>query len=163
MTTLQQHIQFTVRQVVERHPRAWLELARVSDACRDLIEASPAMPRPDPQAALEWYTGGGWRIDSAGEAIHISSVMEVEIKRPVFQCPDLVGDLANPKRQTLGVLPYLRRSDDLDGNWQRIQAYIATHWNEHPDPDDPDRTEWAVPIHTYGANRYAHNKSTLKR
>jgi hypothetical protein len=77
--------------------------------------------------------------DFSASAIHISSVMEVEIKQRVFQCPDLVGDLTNPKKQTLGVLPYLRRSDDADGNWQRIQAYVAAHWNEHPDPDDPVR------------------------
>jgi len=77
--------------------------------------------------------------DFSASAIHISSVMEVEIRRRVFQCPDLVGDLTNPKKQTLGVLPYMRRSDDADGNWQRIRAYVAAHWNEHPDPDDLDR------------------------
>src|SRR6266508_6862503 len=77
--------------------------------------------------------------DFSVSAIHISSVMAVEIKRRVFQCPDLVGDLTNPKKQTLGVLPYMRRSDDADGNWQRIRAYVAAHWNEHPDPDDLDR------------------------
>ncbi|NJM05236.1 hypothetical protein HC891_01870 [Candidatus Gracilibacteria bacterium] len=77
--------------------------------------------------------------DFSASAIHISSVMEVEIKRRVFACPGLVGDLANPKRHTLGVLPFLRRSDDLDGNWARIQAYVAANWHEHPDPDEPGR------------------------
>jgi hypothetical protein len=77
--------------------------------------------------------------DYSAPAIHISSVMEIAIRQRVFSCPDLVGELANSKRQTLGVLPYLQRSDDLDGNWQRIQTYIAAHWNENLDPDDPQR------------------------
>lgn len=81
--------------------------------------------------------------DYSAPAIHISSVMEIEIKRRVFTCPDLVGDLTSPKRQTLGVLPHLERNDDIDGNWQRLQVYIAAHWNEHLDPEDPER---AIPF-----------------
>ncbi len=98
--------------------------------------------------------------DFSASAIHISSVMEVELKRRVFQCPDLVGELANPKRQTLGVLPYLRRSDDLEGNWQRIQAYIAAHWNEHPDPDDPDRVVRFDDLITKAINRIGQLRNT---
>lgn len=77
--------------------------------------------------------------DYSAPAIHLSSVLESEVKRRIFACPGLVGNLANPRRQTLGVLPYLRRSDDLDGNWTRISAYVAAHWNDRPVPDDPDR------------------------
>lgn len=47
----------------------WKELSRLSDACRDLVAASPAGAWPGPQAALEWYVGGGWRIDRAGEEL----------------------------------------------------------------------------------------------
>lgn len=98
--------------------------------------------------------------DFSAPAIHISSVMEVEIRRRVYQCPDIVGDLANPKKQTLGVLPYLRRSDDPDGNWQRIQSYVAVHWNEHPDPDDPDRCVRFDDLITKAINRIAQLRNT---
>ncbi len=50
-------------------PIPWRELARLSDACRDLVSASPAHSWPSPQAALDWYVGGGWQIDRAGEEI----------------------------------------------------------------------------------------------
>lgn len=98
--------------------------------------------------------------DFSASAIHISSVMEVELKRRVFQCPDLVGELANPKRQTLGVLPYLRRSSDPEGNWQRIQDYVATHWNEKPDPNDPDRVVRFDDLITKSVNRIAQLRNT---
>lgn len=77
--------------------------------------------------------------DYSAPAIHLSSVIEIEVKRRIFGCPGIVGELASPRRQTLGVLPYLRRSDDLDGNWARISAYAAAHWNDRPNPDDPNR------------------------
>jgi hypothetical protein len=98
--------------------------------------------------------------DFSAPAIHISSVMEVEIRRRVYQCPDIVGDLVNPKKQTLGVLPYLRRSDDPDGNWQRIQSYVVDHWNEHPDPDDPDRCVRFDDMITKAINRIAQLRNT---
>lgn len=77
--------------------------------------------------------------DYSAPAIHLSSVVEIEVKRRIFACPDLAGDLASPKRQTLGVLPYLRRSDDPEGNWGRINAYVAVRWQENPNPDDVTR------------------------
>jgi hypothetical protein len=98
--------------------------------------------------------------DFSAPAIHISSVMEVEIKRRVFQCPELVGELSNPKKQTLGVLPYLRRSDDPDGNWQHIQAYVAANWNEHPDPDDSARVVRFDDLITKAINRIAQLRNT---
>jgi hypothetical protein len=98
--------------------------------------------------------------DYSAPAIHLSSVMEVEIKRRVFACPDLVGDLALPKRQTLGVLPYLRRSDDLEGNWQRIQRHVAVHWNDRPDPDDPQRVVRFDDLITKAINRISQLRNT---
>jgi hypothetical protein len=78
--------------------------------------------------------------DYSAPAIHISSVVELEVQRRVFACPDLVGDLAKPKKQTLGVLPWMRQHPELtEGNWDRMTQYIATHWNERIDPDDPDK------------------------
>ncbi|MFQ3663031.1 MAG: hypothetical protein SNJ69_11640 [Chloroflexaceae bacterium] len=50
--------------------------------------------------------------DDSAPAIHLSSLIESEVKRRIFACPGLVSDLANPGRQTLGVLPYPQRSDD---------------------------------------------------
>lgn len=47
----------------------WVDLARLSDACRDLVAASPTQPWRSPQEALDWYTGGGWQVDRAGEAL----------------------------------------------------------------------------------------------
>ncbi len=100
--------------------------------------------------------------DFSAPAIHISSVMEVEIKRRVFACPGLLGDVANPKKQTLGTLPFLRlkRNDDFDGNWQRIMDYVASHWNEHLDPDDPERIVRFDDIVTKAINRISQLRNT---
>jgi hypothetical protein len=79
--------------------------------------------------------------DYSAPAIHISSVIEIEVQRRVFACPDLVGDLTKPKKQTLGVLPWMRQNPHhTEGNWERITQYSATHWNEQIDPDDLSRT-----------------------
>ena len=58
----------------------WRELARLSEACRDLIDASPQGAWASPQAALAWYVNGGWRIDRAGEAI----LRTIEAKDPAL-------------------------------------------------------------------------------
>jgi len=79
--------------------------------------------------------------DYSAPAIHFSSVIEIEIQRRVFACPDLVGDLSRPKKQTLGILPWMRQNPDLtEGNWERLQQYVAAHWNEQIDPDDLGRS-----------------------
>ena len=79
--------------------------------------------------------------DFSAPAIHLSSVMELEIQRRVFACPGLVGHIAEPRNQTLGKLPWMRREPELtEGNWNRITAYVAAHWNEQIDPEDPTRT-----------------------
>ncbi len=79
--------------------------------------------------------------DYSAPAIHFSSVMEIEVRRRVFACPDLTGDLSKPKRQTLGVLPWMRQNPDMtEGNWDCLQQYVADHWNEPIDPDDLSRT-----------------------
>lgn len=78
--------------------------------------------------------------DYSAPAIHFSSVMEIEVQRRVFACPDLIGDLSKPKRQTLGVLPWMRQNPELtDDNWNRLQQYVAAHWNEQIDPEDLNR------------------------
>ena len=47
----------------------WKELARLSTACQELLAASPTGHWSGPQAALDWYVGGGWRVDRAGEEL----------------------------------------------------------------------------------------------
>lgn len=80
--------------------------------------------------------------DYSAPAIHVSGVLERAIQQRVFGCPTLVGDVANPKRQTLGTLPYLRRAGheqhEAQENWQHIVAYTQRHWQGHRDPDDPE-------------------------
>ncbi len=108
--------------------------------------------------------------DYSAPAIHLSSVIEIEVKRRIFTCPGLVGELANPRRQTLGVLPYLQRSDDLEGNWARISAYAAAHWNDRPIPDDPERVisfddliSKALSRISYLRNKAAHTEPLPRR
>lgn len=48
----------------------WAELQRLSHATRDLLDATPATPWQTPQAAINWYVNGGWRMDQAGEEIN---------------------------------------------------------------------------------------------
>jgi phage shock protein A len=34
----------------------------------------------------------------------------------------------------------MRQNPELtEGNWERLQRYVAAHWNEQIDPDDPSR------------------------
>jgi hypothetical protein len=80
--------------------------------------------------------------DYSAPAIHVSSVLEIENRTRVFQCPDLLGFGAQPKQQTLGTLPGMRqrRSTDADAqhNWQQITTYAARHWQGAVLPDEPD-------------------------
>jgi hypothetical protein len=79
--------------------------------------------------------------DYSAPAIHFSSVMEIEVQRRVFACPDLTGDFNKPKKQMLGVLPSMRQNPgSTEGNWECLQRYVAIHWNEQIDPDDLSRT-----------------------
>lgn len=48
----------------------WGEFLRLSHATQELIEASPAAAWATPQAAVEWYVRGGWRMDRAGGQIN---------------------------------------------------------------------------------------------
>lgn len=91
--------------------------------------------------------------DYSAPAIHLSSVVEIEVKRRFFACPDIAGDLANHKRQTLGTLPYLWRSDDIHGNGRRISDYATSHWQERPNPADPDRVITVDDLIKKGLNR----------
>jgi len=79
--------------------------------------------------------------DYSAPAIHVSSVVEVEVKRRIFACPGLESEVAHHKNQTLGRLPFMRWKPQLfSGDWERIVAHAAAHWNGNVDPDDPDAT-----------------------
>jgi hypothetical protein len=47
----------------------WDELWRLSRAARDLLAALPSTTWATPDDAIAWYTGGGWRVDQAGEEL----------------------------------------------------------------------------------------------
>lgn len=47
----------------------WGELARLSDAAGGLLAAAPSRAWATPREAIDWYIGGGWRLDQAGEEI----------------------------------------------------------------------------------------------
>lgn len=48
----------------------WGELLRLSHAAQTLIAAAPTVAWSTPQAAVDWYVQGGWRMDSAGEQLN---------------------------------------------------------------------------------------------
>lgn len=76
--------------------------------------------------------------DFSAPAIHISSVLEIEIQRRVFRCPGLVGQAALPKKQTLGLLPFMRwKPGETMGDWDRIVAFVSTQWDGAVVRDDP--------------------------
>lgn len=75
--------------------------------------------------------------DFSAPAIHVSSVLEIAIQRRIFTCPDLVGTAALPKKQTLGLLPFMRRKpEETDGDWERLVAFVARRWDGQVIPDD---------------------------
>ena len=47
----------------------WGELARLSQAATTLLDATPRSSWAKPADAVEWYVGGGWRVEQAGEQI----------------------------------------------------------------------------------------------
>lgn len=47
----------------------WEELLRLSRAAAETLAASPTREWANPADAIAWYTGGGWRLDRAGEEL----------------------------------------------------------------------------------------------
>lgn len=94
--------------------------------------------------------------DYSAPAIHISSVVELEVQRRIFACPGLTGDFAKPRKQTLGTLPFMRNNPHLtEGNWDTITHFVAQHWNEQIDPDDPEQHVTFDQLVTKALNRIA--------
>ncbi len=72
---LERHAQGLWGRRTAGHPRsvAWGELQRLATAAAELALATPAdlsAPWATPQAAIDWYTGGGWRMDRAGAELN---------------------------------------------------------------------------------------------
>lgn len=78
--------------------------------------------------------------DFSAPAIHLGSVLEIEVKKRVFDQLNLVGDNGKPLMKTLGTLGWLRNNPTHpSGNWAVVSAYVGARWNSYPDPDDPQR------------------------
>jgi hypothetical protein len=83
--------------------------------------------------------------DFSAPAIHVSSVLEVENQKRVFRCPNLIGDGAKPKKQTLGTLPFWRlahrnkmdATEAAQANWLHIVGYAGEHWQGEITPNEP--------------------------
>ena len=90
------------------HPKAipWDELGRLSQAARTLLEVSAPLPWPTPQAAIDWYTADGWRLDQAG----------LEIMR----------DLAHPTPDLLALIAPLRAA--YRARWEQHMIEWSAVW-----------------------------------
>jgi hypothetical protein len=78
--------------------------------------------------------------DYSAPVIHIASVVEAELQERVARCPDLTGAAFPHGRPSLGTLPFmLRHPERTEGDWERLLAYLAIHWNAHIDQDAPDQ------------------------
>jgi hypothetical protein len=68
---VQRHIQ-GLWGTITSHPQAktiaWSELLRLSQAAQTLLTVTPD-EWPDLDAAIAWYTEGGWQLDQAGDAM----------------------------------------------------------------------------------------------
>lgn len=73
--------------------------------------------------------------DYSAPAIHISSVLEVELGRRVAAIPGLSEGAIPGRHATLGTLGGIRRKRPAD--WAQITNYIAGIWRAAIDPDDP--------------------------
>lgn len=100
----------------------WDELGRLSTAARSLLEASATLPWPTPQAAVDWYTGDGWRLDRAG----------LEIMR----------DLGRPTPDLLALIAPLRAA--YRARWEEHMIEWSVVWAGAgcPTPPLPSAGEW---------------------
>lgn len=72
--------------------------------------------------------------DYSAPAIHVSSVLEVELSRRVEAIPGLSAEAIPGGHATLGTLAGIRRKRPDD--WARISGYVSTRWRAAIDPDD---------------------------
>lgn len=87
------------------HTIAWSELLRLSQAAATLQAAWPTNTWATPAEAIAWYTGGGWRVDQAGE----------EILRDLTKSPPELLALISPLRAA-----YRTRWEYLMRTWSEV-------------------------------------------
>ncbi|HVC81668.1 MAG TPA: PglZ domain-containing protein [Chloroflexota bacterium] len=104
----------------------WGELTRLALAARDLLDAAPKGDWRNPVQAIEWYAGGGWRVDRAGEELLRT------LDTPV---PEIVS-LLNPIRDA-----FRNRWEDLAIRWSQV-------WREagYPPAGLTTAGEWLKPL-----------------
>jgi hypothetical protein len=74
--------------------------------------------------------------DYSAPAIHISSVLEIELGRRVLAIPGLSAAAIPGGHPTLGTLGGIRNKRPED--WARIVTYVSACWRDHVDPDDSE-------------------------
>lgn len=84
--------------------------------------------------------------DYSAPAIHLSSVLEIENQRRIFACADLEGDAANPKKQTLGTLPFLRLTHQQPDKFPWSAISSANSRNRPPSGQRGTRRSWCSQV-----------------
>jgi hypothetical protein len=107
-----------------------LGLERIFDALQSTEQESLALA----VFLVEQLDSVGAR-DYSAPAIHVSSVLEVELARRVARIPNLSDEAIVSGRLTLGTLMGLRRKRSAD--WGVITRYLSSRWQTATDPDDP--------------------------
>jgi len=100
----------------------WAEAARLADATRLLLDASPAEPWPTPAHAISWYVEGGWHVDRAGD--------------------ELLRELTAPSTDLVALLPALR--DAYRNRWEDLLIRWSDVWSAAgcPTGDLPSAGAW---------------------
>jgi hypothetical protein len=124
---IERHAQgFWGHRVVHARAIPWDELDRLSQAARTLLEAAATLPWPTPQAAIDWYTSDGWRLDQAG----------LEIMR----------DLAHPTPELLALIAPLRAA--YRARWEQHMIEWSAVWAGAgcPTPPLPSAGDWLAGV-----------------
>lgn len=100
----------------------WSELLRLSRAAQMFLDAVPAHDWTTPEAALRWYTGSGWRLDSVGE--------------------EFLRNLSRSTPELLALITPLR--DAYRARWERMLIQWSDVWTAAgcPIPNLPTAGEW---------------------
>jgi serine/threonine protein kinase len=100
----------------------WAELLRLSQAARRLLETVPARDWQTPAEAIQWYIGGGWQLDVAGD--------------------EILRNLSRSTRELLDVIEPLRKA--YRDRWEQTLIQWSDRWTAAgcPTPDLPSAGAW---------------------
>lgn len=104
----------------------WRELARLSEAAGDLLEAAQVKAWANPEEAVAWYTNNGWRVDQAGEEL---------LRNLEMPAPELL-ELIAPLRAA-----YRARWEGLLIQWSEVWTVAGC-----PLPKAPTGGEWLAEV-----------------